>query len=360
MFTARVRAQNSGQLKNGLSTGFVGQVSPPTIRSCSYRILRFKDLDISKSMKNDIRTCADGGAGSAGSVQTVSSWHTLPDGMRLEVLRCTPSLTAVADQEKPLVLFVHGSYHGAWCWAENFLPFLAEKGGYESIAVSLRAQGNSDKGDLKIAGTIETHVKDLESLISSLPKPPVVVGHSFGGLLVEAYCSLQGVEERPKIAGVALLSSVPPSGNKEIIARITKKSILTSLRITWAFITKAFARNEDSCKELFFSDDIPRKEFAKYQRQLSKCSPVGLLDVRKLSSELPLPSLNRHISSSGDLRAFVGGGKDDLVVDIPAVAEAASYFGVDPVYWESMAHDIMLDTRWRNVAGDLKDFLDTF
>jgi pimeloyl-ACP methyl ester carboxylesterase len=42
------------------------------------------------------------------------------------------------------LLFVHGGWHAAWCWDENFLGFFADRG-YRSIALSLRNHGNSDK-----------------------------------------------------------------------------------------------------------------------------------------------------------------------------------------------------------------------
>jgi hypothetical protein len=35
------------------------------------------------------------------------------------------------------------------------------------------------------------------------------------------------------VAGVALLCAVPPSGNGGIVKRITQRSLLTSLQITW-------------------------------------------------------------------------------------------------------------------------------
>jgi alpha-beta hydrolase superfamily lysophospholipase len=37
------------------------------------------------------------------------------------------------------ILFVHGSYHSAWCYAEHFMPYFAALG-YDAYAVSLRAQ----------------------------------------------------------------------------------------------------------------------------------------------------------------------------------------------------------------------------
>lgn len=283
-----------------------------------------------------------------------ASWHTLPDGMRLEKIEM-PSSSSSGSY--PPLLFVHGSYHGAWCWTELFGPYFSNLG-YNVVAISLRGQGNSDKGDLKVAGTLQSHVDDLASVIASFDRPPVVVAHSFGGLLLEAYCSLQqNMGNRPKIAGACLVAAVPPAGNKEIITRITKKSLLKSMRITWGFISKSFRKDADACRELFFSEDLAEDRLLEYQAKLAQCSDVALLDVRKLSSQVPLPPLDESIFVDGSIRAFVGGGTNDCVVDPPAVAEAAAYYGVTPVLWDNMAHDVMLDTRWEHVAEDIDTWM---
>ena len=59
--------------------------------------------------------------------------------MALEVL------TAGKPSDRPPLLFVHGSFCGAWIWAEHFLPFFAEAG-WECCAVSLRGHGGSEGG----------------------------------------------------------------------------------------------------------------------------------------------------------------------------------------------------------------------
>lgn len=287
-----------------------------------------------------------------------AGFHTLPDGMRLETIVMDPSPSKVTE-DKPILLFVHGSYHGAWCWAELFQPYFS-KLGYKSVAISLRGQGKSDKGDLKIAGTLTTHVEDLDSVIKSLGKPPVVIAHSFGGLLVEAYCS-ESPGERAKVAGVCLLSSVPPSGNKDIIARITKNSIWNSFKITWGFITKSFLKDPKACRELFFSESLPEDVLLGYQKKLvENSSPVALLDVRNLSAELPVAPVNPSVFSTGSIKAFVAGGNKDMVVDPPAIQELADYFSVEPVVWDDIAHDVMLDTKWETVAESLHSWLKEF
>jgi pimeloyl-ACP methyl ester carboxylesterase len=307
------------------------------------------------SRRNAAPVSASSSATSTQSIETFM--HTLPDGMRLEILRM-PSASKNKSNKPPL-LFIHGSYHAAWCWKENFMPFFSSAG-YDTIAISVRGQGGSDRGDLKVSGDLESHANDLASFISSLPssttsQPPILVGHSFGGLLVEKYASQLGQSDRPTIAGVALLCSVPPSGNKDIVVRITKRSLKDSFVITLAFVFRTFAKNLDACRTTFFSPDIPLEDLKRYQADLAAASPVRLLDLGSLNKVLPLPELP---AAAAGLPAFVAGGENDLVVDPPAVVETAEYFGVKSTMWKDMAHDCMLDTRWKEAAESLRNWLD--
>lgn len=236
------------------------------------------------------------------------------------------------------------------------MPYFAERG-YDTYALSLRAQGGSERGDLQVAGTLESHAKDVASVIATLPRPPIVVGHSFGGLLVQKYLALSHQGSVPAVAGCAFLCSVPPTGNKDIVTRIASKSIPKALKITWAFVTKSFARSLDSCKETFFSNDIPEEDLICYQAKLAACSPVKLLDLRTLNSQLPL-TFPVDPTFWANLKIYVAGGETDLVVDPPAVEELAAFFGVRAHLFTQVAHDCMLDTRWETVASGLADWIE--
>lgn len=61
---------------------------------------------------------------SASAVET--SFHTLPSGFKLEVLSQRAAATSAAP--KPPMVFVHGSYHAAWCWSEHFFQYFASRG----------------------------------------------------------------------------------------------------------------------------------------------------------------------------------------------------------------------------------------
>jgi hypothetical protein len=65
-------------------------------------------------------------------------FHRLPCGLDLEVISQPP----LAPRERPPLVFVHGSFHAAWCWAEHWLPFFS-RAGFPCYALSLRAQVRS-------------------------------------------------------------------------------------------------------------------------------------------------------------------------------------------------------------------------
>ena len=79
--------------------------------------------------------------------------------MTLEILSELPPAGAPRNPGPPL-LFVHGAYLAAWCWAEYFLPWFA-RAGYEAHAVSLRGHGASAGREMLDLAGIEDYVSDV-------------------------------------------------------------------------------------------------------------------------------------------------------------------------------------------------------
>jgi len=119
----------------------------------------------------------------------------------LEVICRAP---AGAARPTPL-LFVHGAYTAAWCWDENFLPWFAEQG-YAAYAVSLSGHGASRGRAYLDSFSIADYVADVATVADWIGEPPVLLGHSMGGFIVQKY-----LEHRPAPAA-ALVCSVPPQG----------------------------------------------------------------------------------------------------------------------------------------------------
>lgn len=62
-------------------------------------------------------------------------FHKLPSGLNMEVIYHKGMQTL----NRPPLVFVHGSFHAAWCWAEHWLPFFSQNG-FDSYALSLLGQ----------------------------------------------------------------------------------------------------------------------------------------------------------------------------------------------------------------------------
>src|SRR5215469_18333706 len=82
------------------------------------------------------------------------------------------------------LLFIHGMFHAAWCWDVHFLDYFAQHG-YAAFAVDLRGHGNSAGRENLRWTRIADYVDDVASAVRQLPNPPILIGHSLGGFVVQ-------------------------------------------------------------------------------------------------------------------------------------------------------------------------------
>lgn len=87
-----------------------------------------------------------------------------------------PDPSSVSDS--PLVVLVHGAWHGAWCWAA--LQAELDHRGVASLAVDLPGHGAS----LLPLGDLHGDAQHVADVVAHLGRPVVLVGHSYGGAVV--------------------------------------------------------------------------------------------------------------------------------------------------------------------------------
>jgi pimeloyl-ACP methyl ester carboxylesterase len=100
------------------------------------------------------------------------------------------------------IVLVHGSYHGAWCW-DRLAPEL-ERLGHSVTAVDLPIS-NAAAGASEYADAIEAQVDWSE--------PPVIVGHSTGGLTIPIVAARRPVRQLVFLA--AMLPKPGLSANEQ-------------------------------------------------------------------------------------------------------------------------------------------------
>jgi pimeloyl-ACP methyl ester carboxylesterase len=197
--------------------------------------------------------------------------------MRLEMISKYPSSGA---HPTPL-LFIHGTLFTAACWDAHFLDYFAAHG-YASHAVNLRGHGKSE-GREKLRWTrIADFVDDVANVVRELPGPPVLIGHSMGGFIIQKY-----LEDHAAPAAV-LLSSPSPAGLLPTAMRIARRHPLTFAKVNLTLSLRPLTAAPQLAREVFFSTDLPDEQFLEYWKQMQEDSFAAFADMVAL--DLPRPA----------------------------------------------------------------------
>ncbi len=252
--------------------------------------------------------------------------------LNLEVLSCEPPGEA---RRRPL-LFVHGMFHSAWVWAQNFLPYFAEHG-YRSYAVSLRGHGASEGGERLQKARLMDYVADVRQVARSLPREPIVIGHSMGGMVVQRYFD----EYSPPAA--VLLAAAPPTG-------LLPGLIPFSLSHPWATLKtgitghmRSIIETPELYRDLLFSAHTPREIVDSAYAHSGGESYAVFWELLK-----PLPNTLKF--RSWRIPKLVLGAAQDRSV-LPAVVWGTGrFYGAPATIFPEMGHSMMLEPGWKAVA----------
>ncbi|GAA3020526.1 alpha/beta fold hydrolase [Actinokineospora globicatena] len=117
------------------------------------------------------------------------------------------AVRTAGDPAAPPIVFVHGWAQSSRCWAAQFAdPALAVA--HHLIAVDLRGHGESDVPD---SGYDESAVwaEDLAAVLAFAGVPAVLVGWSYGGLVITDYVRERGCAD---LAAIVLVGAITEIG----------------------------------------------------------------------------------------------------------------------------------------------------
>jgi len=258
--------------------------------------------------------------------------------MKLELITRKPDRKARAT---PL-LFVHGKWHGAWCWDEYFLPYFAAKG-YDCTALSLRGHAGSEGHAGLRWHSIADYVSDVEQVAGRFDAPPVIISHSMGGFITQKY-----LERHPEIPAAVLLTAIPPTGLWPTILTLLGQKPGMVLKTIGTLNPGVVIDTQEKARWVLFSDDLPEELLNKFYRQMNSESFRSLLDelglnlVRAKRIQTPL---------------LVIGAQNDTVIFPSMVQATARIYGTTAKIFPDMAHDVMLETGWEKVAETILKWL---
>ncbi|WP_249997772.1 alpha/beta fold hydrolase [Actinoplanes sp. M2I2] len=229
------------------------------------------------------------------------------------------SLTDGARGDRPPLLFVPGLGHGAWAFAEHWLPRAAERG-FAAHALTPRAGGD-----------LRAQVHDVVQVAASLPRQAVLVGHGTGALVV-AYA----MGRYPARAGV--LAAPVLDGWPTLWAALRANPFGT--------LPALFGGRLRMSREQLFGPAMP----AEQARPI--LDRVAAKPGRELVTHGPVPR------PAGDPPVLVAGSPDDRVVPRASLDRTATRYGGAPLLFPGMGHDLMLDVTWSEPIEAVLDWLD--
>ncbi len=246
---------------------------------------------------------------------------------------------AAADPRATVVL-VHGAWHGAWCWQGGFAQRLADQG-ISSVSLSLRGHAGSPAGIGFNRLRMRDYVDDVAEVVAGLEDPPVVVGHSMGGGIVQMLLTRR---DRPPVAGAALLASMPPRGVVRVTTQVATHTPGTFLLSNLTLNLGRLVATPDQVRALFFTPRTPDAVVGRAAARVQSESFRAFLDMLVLDRPRPVPV---------DVPVLVVGAGADPIFNAAEVAQTARAWGTDPVTFDDIGHDVMLDDGWEQVADHL-------
>ena len=102
------------------------------------------------------------------------------------------------------VLMIHGAFCGGWAFDAFRRPF--EAAGHACYAPDLRGHGADDPASTVTGVSMGDFAKDVAAHIQSMPSPPVLIGHSLGGLVAQMAAA------RTPVRALILLAPSAPWG----------------------------------------------------------------------------------------------------------------------------------------------------
>jgi non-heme chloroperoxidase len=255
------------------------------------------------------------------------------------------------------VVFVHGLWLLAesWDrWKERF-----EAGGYAAVAVDwpgdepsyAAAHANPDS----LAGTSVPDVADhVQAVIETLDRKPIVIGHSFGGLLVQI------IAGRGLAAGTVSIDPAPSHGVLPLPFSTLKASLPVlgnplnfgkTVTLTFDQFRYGFANAvpEAEARELYATFHTPAPGRPLFQAGTANLNPWAKTKATKTNADRG-PML------------IVTGGSDNIV---PFALSNAAYkkqrknkqHATEIVEIDGAGHSLVIDSRWSEVADAALDFL---
>ncbi len=243
------------------------------------------------------------------------------------------------------VVMVHGAFCGGWAFEDFRQPF--EAAGHAVVCPDLRGHGAGDPHEATAGVSMADYAADIAELCRRFPEPPVLVGHSMGGLVA------QMASRRAPLKALVLLSPSPPWG----VAHGTLEEAATAFGVQLLGPFAAGALEPD--RGLMRAYSLDRLAKPAREAAIAQLRPESARAVREALNWWLDPFMTTGLGP-GPLSppSLVISGERD-VVHSPATGRAvAERIGGEFRQADGMSHWLIGEPGWEAVAQSALTWLD--
>jgi pimeloyl-ACP methyl ester carboxylesterase len=256
----------------------------------------------------------------------------------IERVDCLP----VSPSNRPPILFLHGMWHGAWCWREWQALFAGW--GWESRSISLPGHGASPPRKSVRFNTMQDYLAVLDEAIADFDAPPILVGHSMGGALAQ-WRLKRSAPDPPAVVFLASWTSH---------STFADGTSLHLRRDPWGFLAMGFTW---STRPLIRS---PKRAASMLITEGAVISPEDL--HARLCDESYLVLSQHNPPQWSPKREVISpmlwvAGEKDAVVSLKGARKSAAYYGADLMIAPNAGHNLMMEANNVDTARRIEAWL---
>jgi non-heme chloroperoxidase len=254
----------------------------------------------------------------------------------------------MANKKKAPVVFIHGLWLHALSW-QPWVDLFNERG-YEAIAPAWPGDGDTVEDSREHPETIANRgIKEVTDhfaeIIKSFGTKPIVIGHSFGGLIVQELLS-----ENLAVAGVAIDPTMPKG-----VFYIPPRQLASVLPVLSNPAQLHGANSLD--KETFhniFANAVSQEESDKLHDLWTIPAPGRPLFQAATANLQPHSEAKLDVNAKRGPLLITGGEKDKTVPEITSKNIYKLYRNspskTDYVSFKNRGHSLIVDSGWKEIA----------
>jgi len=239
------------------------------------------------------------------------------------------------------ILMQHGMWHGAWCWW-LWQELLAEWG-WESHAISLPGHGGSPVQRPIRWCTLDYYLRFLKTEIERLPRPPVLMGHSMGGALVQ-WTFKHVRDDLPAAILVA-----PWASHSSYLDgwRLIRLDPVGCILMALTFTANPYIRTPERAARALISE----RAVISPEELHAKLGPESFIVMSQHNPPFWFPAKNVRTP------LLWLAGEQDAVIGEWIERRSAAYYGADYVVVEGAGHNLMMEHNYRQTAETIHNWL---